>query len=600
MASENELIASDIEGYLARYQNKELCRFVAVGSVDDGKSTLIGRMLYDTGMVYEDQLAAVRRASNMEGTDIDLSLLTDGLTAEREQGITIDVAYRYFTTDKRKFIIADTPGHIQYTRNMVTGASTADVAIILIDARLGVLQQSRRHAYIASLLGIPHLAVCVNKMDLVAYDKDTFTRICDELRAFTKDLRFAGVHFFPISALKGVNCVNRGAETPWYSGQTVLEFLETVPLTDDNNFEDFRFPVQYVVRPNLDYRGFASQIASGVVKKGDPIMVLPSGKTSTVRSIDTFDGELEEAFTPQSVVIRLADEIDCSRGDMLVHPHNTPSVARTFDATVVWMHETELDPGKSYWIKHTTQLVRATVDVVHHKTDMDTLHSVPVSTLGLNDIGRVTITCVRPIYFDGYDKNRGTGCFIIVDSITNNTVGAGMIEAKGGGSLDEALRAIRVEDDASAKSQISERERVEKLGSKGAIVVVSGRAGSGVNALAYAIERRLFDASVVATVLPSAEASAAHAVAKAGLVGVVAIEGAFDVAALVASLGGAPSVLVAVTTPEDICKTRRPGADMATASLAKADVTVDLTEPSLERAAQDVLAALVGRGVIKA
>src|SRR5580700_703526 len=332
MDSEKGLIETDIEAYLARYQDKELLRFVAVGSVDDGKSTLIGRLLFDTNSVYEDQLAAARKASHMAGTDIDLSLITDGLAAEREQGITIDVAYRYFTTDKRKFIIADTPGHIQYTRNMVTGASTATVAIMLIDARLGVLQQSRRHAYIASLLGIAHLAVCVNKMDLVSFDRGVFEGISKEFSAFTSGLEFAGVTFFPISALKGTNCVHRSADASWYDGPTVLEFLESVPIQQERDVAHLRYPVQYVVRPNLDYRGFAGRIASGVVRKGDDVMVLPSGKTSRVKAIDTREGERDEGFVSESVIIRLTDEIDVSRGDMLVHPADPPRVVRTFDA----------------------------------------------------------------------------------------------------------------------------------------------------------------------------------------------------------------------------------------------------------------------------
>ncbi len=427
MAAEKDLIETDIEAYLQRYQDKELLRFVAVGSVDDGKSTLIGRLLFDTGSVYEDQLAAARKASHMAGTDIDLSLITDGLAAEREQGITIDVAYRYFTTDKRKFIIADTPGHVQYTRNMVTGASTATVAIILIDARLGVLQQSRRHAYLASLLGIPHLAVGVNKMDLVSYDRAVFEGVRKEFSAFTKGLDFASVTFFPISALKGTNCVGRGAETPWYDGPTVLEFLETVPVRQEREVAHFRYPVQYVVRPNLDYRGFAGRIASGVVRKGDAIMVLPSGKTSRVKGIDAYDGEHGEAIVPESVILRLEDEIDVSRGDMLVHPEDVPRVTRTFDAHLVWLHEAPLDPGKSYFIKHTSQTSRVHVDRIASKKDMDTLADTPAETLGLNEIGRVTLTAHRALFVDGYRTNRETGSFVLIDSITNATVAAGMV-----------------------------------------------------------------------------------------------------------------------------------------------------------------------------
>ena len=427
MGSERALIQSDIEAFLRRYQEKELLRFVVVGSVDDGKSTLIGRLLYDTGSVYEDQLAAIRKATQLKGADIDLSLITDGLAAEREQGITIDVAYRHFSTDKRKFIIADTPGHVQYTRNMATGASTANAAVILIDARLGVLQQSRRHAYIASLLGIPHLAVCVNKMDLAGYDRATFERIRSQFLSFTKNLSFVDVTFFPISALDGANCVHRSELTPWYGGPTVLEFLDSVPVHEARDLEHFRYPIQYVLRPSLDYRGFAGRVASGVVRRGDTVLVLPSGKETRVKSIDTMDGELEEAFAPQSVTLRLEDEIDVSRGDMMVHPADRPRVGRAFDAHLVWMHERALETTKTYLLKHTTQTMRAEVTQVAWRKDMDTLEELPASSLGLNDIGRVTITAHRPLFFDPYETNRETGSFILIDSIANNTVAAGMI-----------------------------------------------------------------------------------------------------------------------------------------------------------------------------
>jgi bifunctional enzyme CysN/CysC len=519
---------AEIEAYLARYQDKELLRFVAVGSVDDGKSTLIGRLLYDTGSVYEDQLAAARKASHMAGTDIDLSLITDGLAAEREQGITIDVAYRYFTTDKRKFIIADTPGHVQYTRNMVTGASTATVAIMLIDARLGVLQQSRRHAYIASLLGIPHLAVCVNKMDLVSFDRGVFEAVRDDFSAFTKGLGFAGATFFPISALKGTNCVGRGAETPWYGGPTVLEFLDKVPVGQERDASPFRYPVQYVVRPNLDYRGFAGRIASGVVRKGAPVMVLPSGKTSHVKAIDVFGGERDEAFAPESVTLRLEDEIDVSRGDMLVHPHDVPRVTRTFDAHMVWLHETPLDPGKSYFIKHTTQTSRANVDRVHGKKDLDTLADVGADTLALNEIGRVTVTAHRALFVDGYRESRETGSFILIDSISNATVAAGMVIGDDTRQdLDRALEDARLGESGAARSQVSANERRQRFGVAGGIVLLVAAPGRSAP-LAFAVERALFDRGGSAVLL-SAEGgarwlSAARAIADAGLLALVSIE----------------------------------------------------------------------------
>ena len=347
LAADAALIRDDIEGYLGRYQQKELLRMVAVGSVDDGKSTLIGRLLHDSGMVYEDQLQAVRRATAMEGEEIDFSLFTDGLKAEREQGITIDVAYRFFATARRKFIIADTPGHVQYTRNMVTGASTANVGLILIDARLGVLQQSRRHAYLASLLGIPHLAVCVNKMDLVGFDREVFDRIREVFLEFANTLTFKDITFFPVSALKGDNVVNPSEKTPWHEGGAVLEYLERVPVAADRNHKNFRFPVQYVLRPNLDYRGFAGEVAAGQVERGDKVIVLPSGKTSRIRSIDTYSGTIPKAVSPQSVTLRLEDEIDISRGDMIVKAGDLPQVGRTFDAHLVWMSERELDLEKN-------------------------------------------------------------------------------------------------------------------------------------------------------------------------------------------------------------------------------------------------------------
>jgi bifunctional enzyme CysN/CysC len=542
MPSEKELIASDIEGYLRKYQDKELLRFVAVGSVDDGKSTLIGRLLYDTGSVYADQLEAVRKATTMAGTDLDLSLVTDGLAAEREQGITIDVAYRYFSTDKRKFIIADTPGHVQYTRNMVTGASTANVAIILIDARLGVLQQSRRHAYIASLLGTAHLAVCVNKMDLVSYDRVVFDRIRADFLAFTKNLSIADVRFFPISALRGDNCVHRSEEMPWYAGPTVLEFLESVPVQEEHEFAHLRYPVQYVLRPNLDYRGFAGRVASGVVRKGDAITVLPSGKTSRVEAIDTRDGELTQGIASQSVTIRLADEIDVSRGDMLVHPSDLPRVTRTFDAHLVWMHDAPLDCAKSYLLKHTTQTVRADVDRVHWRKDMDTLAEVAAPTLALNDIGRVTLTAHRPLFLDAYETNRETGSFILIDLLSNNTVGAGMVLAQETGDAASATPAsVGAGESKGSLSQVSAAERRARFGASGGIVVLAGESEARAQELAYSLERRLFDGGASAVVLDKlsvgSRLAAARAIADAGLLAVVPVDPRWVDDAFLASLG---------------------------------------------------------------
>jgi bifunctional enzyme CysN/CysC len=516
------LIENDILGYLEQHQKKELCRFTTVGSVDDGKSTLIGRLLFDAHGLYEDQLRAVERASSTKSETLDLSLVTDGLKAEREQGITIDVAYRYFSTQKRKFIIADTPGHVQYTRNMATGASTANVAVILIDARLGVLQQSRRHAYIASLLGIPHLAVCVNKMDLRAYDEKIYDAIVATFTAFATRLTFKDVTFIPISALKGDNIVHGSEFMPWYTGPTLLSHLETVSIAHDQNHENFRYPVQYVLRPHLDYRGFAGQIASGVVQKGDSVMILPSRKQTRVKAIDAFDGERERAFAPMSVALRLEDEVDVSRGDMLVRTDDVPHVGQRFEAMIVWMNERPLDLEKSYFLKHTTQTVRAEIEAVLGQTDLETLAEVPASGLGLNDIGRARVRCHRPIFFDPYEKNRHSGAFILIDSLSNNTVAAGMIVAA------EETRSLRSAGLSPAHSQVSSLERRERLGQSGATVWVKGEAEGGVAALeiAYALERRLFDLGRVAMVVDAAALPAAVGVevaARAAAAGLVAI-----------------------------------------------------------------------------
>jgi sulfate adenylyltransferase large subunit len=488
------VIASDILGFLARHESKELLRFVIVGSVDDGKSTLVGRLLFELGAVYEDQLDSVRKASKQVGVPVDFSLITDGLEAEREQGITIDVAYRYFTTAARKFIVADTPGHVQYTRNMVTGASTADVGVILIDARLGVLEQSRRHATIAALLGIPHLLVAVNKMDLVDWDRSRFEVIERELRALSDGLSFKDVTFVPVSALCGDNVVQKSARTPWYAGPTVLHYLESVPIAADRNLEHLRFPVQVVLRPTLDYRGFAGQLASGVVKKGDEVLVLPSGRSTRVVAIDTFDGEQHEAFAPQSVTLRLADELDCSRGDMIVHPGSRPRVGRSFDAQLVWLHEQALDPRRTYLLKHTTHTVRMSIDRVHDRIDLRTLTRVTAAVLELNDIGRVTITCHRPLFYDAYADNRGTGSFIVIDALSGATVAAGLIIGAA-----EAHETKRGEG-----ARVTAEERRARLGQSGVVVWITDLEAHRGLTLAHAVERRLFDLGHLAVVLEPA------------------------------------------------------------------------------------------------
>ena len=412
----------------------DLLRFATAGSVDDGKSTLIGRLLYDSKSLFSDQLEAVERVSRDRGNDYtDLALLTDGLRAEREQGITIDVAYRYFATPRRKFIIADTPGHIQYTRNMVTGASTADVALILLDARRGITEQSRRHAFLATLLGVPHVVVCVNKMDLVDYQESVFDAIRDEFSEFATRLRVRDLTFIPLSALKGDNVVVRSEQMPWYDGTTLLSHLERLHVASDRNFVDVRFPVQYVIRPQsldvLDYRGYAGTVASGVLKPGDRIMALPSGLESTIASIDTADGPVDEAYAPMAVTVTLTDELDISRGDMLCRPHNIPTVTQDIDAQICWMDESAtLQQGRKYGIKHTTRWARAMVKEIAYRIDVNTLHRDEDATeLSLNEIGRVTLRVTQPLFVDPYQVNRQTGSFILVDESTNKTVAAGMI-----------------------------------------------------------------------------------------------------------------------------------------------------------------------------
>ena len=412
----------------------DMLRFATAGSVDDGKSTLIGRLLYDSKSIFEDQLDAVEKTSRERGDDYtDLALLTDGLRAEREQGITIDVAYRYFATPRRKFIIADTPGHIQYTRNMVTGASTADLALILVDARKGLVEQSRRHAFLTTLLRVPHIVLCVNKMDLVDYSEEVFEGIRREFGEFATKLNVPDLTFIPVSALKGDNVVTRSEHMPWYEGSSLLHHLETVHVASDRNLVDARFPVQYVIRPQSnsthDYRGYAGTVAGGVFKPGDEVIVLPSGFTTTIEGIDTADGPVEEAFPPMSVTIRLADEIDISRGDMICRPHNQPDSTQDLDAMVCWMDErVELRAGAKFAVKHTTRSARALVKDVNYRLDINSLHrDETASGLALNEIGRIRLRTTQPIFADDYARNRTTGGFVLIDESTNRTVAAGMI-----------------------------------------------------------------------------------------------------------------------------------------------------------------------------
>ena len=497
------------------YLGMDLLRFTTAGSVDDGKSTLIGRLLYDSKAIFEDQMEAVEEASRSRGMGDDgvpnLALLTDGLRAEREQGITIDVAYRYFATPRRKFIIADTPGHVQYTRNMVTGASTADLAVILVDAARGVQTQSRRHAFIAALLGIPHVVVAVNKMDLVGYSEAVFDAIAGEFTAFAAKLELGDVDFIPVSALKGDNVVERGGNMPWYQGSTLLHHLEHVGVAGDRNLRDFRFPVQTVIRPDQSFRGFAGTVASGAIRPGEEVLALPAGTRSTVEAITTLDGDLDEAAAGDAVVVTLADEIDVSRGDMLVRPGNLPTVGTEVEAMMCWMATEPLQPGRHYLLRHTTREVKAFVETVY-RVDVDTLHREDVEALGLNDIGRVRVTTAAPLFFDPYRQSKPTGAFVLIDPYSNATVAAGMIRGVAQSAEEVAGRAARLERSADAAAvsderqvspnvvweglNISRAEREERQGHKAAVLWFTGLSGSGKTTVAREVERRLFDAGV--------------------------------------------------------------------------------------------------------
>lgn len=487
MSHQSDLISTDIDAYLAQHERKELLRLLTCGSVDDGKSTLIGRLLHDSKLIYEDQLAAVKADSVKSGTtggDIDLALLVDGLQAEREQGITIDVAYRYFSTSNRKFIIADTPGHEQYTRNMATGASTCDLAIILIDARNGVVTQTKRHSFIASLLGIKHLVVAINKMDLVDFSESVFSGIQSEYTEFSCKLDVKDIRFIPISALKGDNVVGRSTNTPWYRDKPLMEILETIEITSDHNFGNVRLPVQYVNRPNLDFRGYCGTMAAGVLRKMDPITVLPSGVKSRIKSVVTYDGELEEAFPPMAVTVSLDDEIDISRGDMICRSDDLPVVSNHFDAMLVWMTDTPMNPGKEYYLKHGTRIVTGSVSRIHHRTDVNTLENYSADSLQLNEIALCEFSLNSPICFDPYQKSIGTGAFIVIDRLTNVTVGAGMIE--GAARKWDELRPVSV------------AERAARFGQNPATLWLLGKNNLE---LAQHVERKLFNTGHLSAVL---------------------------------------------------------------------------------------------------
>ncbi len=572
-------------------ESKDLLRFVTAGSVDDGKSTLIGRLLYESKGVYEDQLAAIKNVSSAGQTanadGIDLALITDGLRAEREQGITIDVAYRYFSTPRRKFIIADTPGHEQYTRNMATGASTASLVIILIDASQGVLTQSKRHSFIASLLGIPHVVVAVNKMDLVDYDERTYRDICTDFRDFAAKLQISDVTFVPVSALHGDNVVAAGANMPWFTGATLLHHLETVHIASDRNLIDLRFPVQYALRPDATFRGYLGTVASGSIRPGDEVMVIPSGRRTTVKTVFGPDGDLDSAFPPLAVGVTLTDHVDVSRGDMLVHVNNVPRVDRTLDAMIIWMSEQPMETGRQYLIKHLTRTIPAEITSVRYRVDVNTLHRSDSDQLALNEIGRCLITLAQPVAYDPYSRNRSTGAFILIDRVTNTTIGAGTILDREPNewvaSPDKRVREPKSRNVTAQVGGVSLDERASRLGHQPATVWLTGLTGSGKTTIAYGLERKLFDAGCSVAVLDgantrlgvnkdlgfSADDRAEHIRRAAEVAGLLNRTGAISICAFISPdaddrmaarevVGAERFFEIHLAAPIDICRRRKP------------------------------------------
>jgi bifunctional enzyme CysN/CysC len=617
----------------------QLLRIATAGSVDDGKSTLIGRLLHDTKSIFEDQLSAIEQTSVKRGDEqTDLALLTDGLRAEREQGITIDVAHRYFATPKRKFVIADTPGHIQYTRNMVTGASTASLALLLVDARKGVLEQTRRHALLSSLLRVPHLILCVNKMDLVEYDQEVYEEIRHDFTSFAAKLEITDLDFVPISALAGDNVVERSTNMPWFDGQPLLGQLEDVHIASDRNLVDNRFPVQYVIRPQVaehrDYRGFAGSVVGGIFKQGDEVMVLPSRKTSTIDRIDTPDGAVEQAFPPMAVTMLLEDELDISRGDMICRPSNQPSASNRFEAMICWFDETSsLRTGVQYQLKHTTRWIASEVETLRYELNVDTLHrDLTAETLEVNDIGRVAIHTNSPLFFDEYRLNRATGSFILADPATNLTVAAGMIIGSGGEPAAVATESVVAENITFHPSSLSREERREALGTSGATIWMTGLSGSGKSTIAAAAEHTLVGGGRNAYMLDGdnlrhglcsdlgfSEEDRAENVRRVGEVAkLLAESGVVAIASLVSPFkeardkvraaheaAGVPFYEVFVDTPLEECERRDPKGLYAKArageitdltgvgSPYEAPESPDLiTDPDLETAVRQVLALL--------
>jgi bifunctional enzyme CysN/CysC len=637
MAHASDLIATDIEAYLAEHERKDLLRFLTCGSVDDGKSTLIGRLLHDSNMIYADQLQALEVDSATMGTtgdQIDLALLMDGLKAEREQGITIDVAYRYFSTARRKFIIADTPGHEQYTRNMVTGASTCQLAIILVDARNGVQRQTKRHSYIASLLGIRHVVVAVNKMDLVGWDRAVFDRIVKDYLDFAGGIHIVDPYFLPMSALTGDNVVTRSTNMPWFEGIPLMEHLETVDIVSDLDVEHLRLPVQLVVRPDLDFRGFAGTIASGILRPGDTVTALPSGVSSTVERIVTFDGDLEVAGPGRAVTVTLADEIDISRGDLLIGPGAPPHRAHDVEAMLVWMSEDELLPGRRYLLRSASGTSNASVRRIRHRVDVNTLAEEPADALGLNDIARVAVTVDRELLFDPYEDNRTTGSFILVDRMTNATVTAGMVI--------EPTSAWDIAPDEHLERQRSEirlDERIARYEQRPCTVLFTGLTNSGKSTLALALERRLFDRGRTTLRLDgenvrlgisrdlgfSAAARSENLRRAAEIARFANNQGIIAITALVAPDADARAharellsperyVEVFVDTPIEVCRQRDdrglyaaadrgeivefPGVNAPYEAPAAPDVRIDTTTMSVPESVEAIVAHLTGRGFL--
>ncbi|MBP7145977.1 MAG: sulfate adenylyltransferase subunit CysN [Acidobacteria bacterium] len=525
----------------AQRGRKDLLRFITCGGVDDGKSTLIGRMLYDAGLVPGDHLEALRRDSLRYGHagkgQLDFSLLVDGLGAEREQGITIDVAYRYFATPRRKFILADTPGHEQYTRNMATGASTANLAVILIDAQHGVLPQTRRHSFIASLLGIRHVLVAVNKMDLVGYAQDVFDAVRADYADFASRLETADLHFIPVSAIHGDNVVHRSENMPWYGGAPLLNYLETVHIASDQNLIDMRFPVQYVLRPDEAFRGYCGTIVSGVLRRGDEVLALPANRRSRVKSIVTYDGELDEAVPPAAVTVTLEDDLDVSRGDLLVRPNNVPRSEQVFEAMVVWMSEDRLEPGRPYLLKHASGTTQATVAELRYKLNVNTLHREPAAALELNEIGRAKLATSRPLLFDAYKKNRGMGAFILIDRLDQATAGAGVLLDVT--AAEETAPESRPVELTRQRSRVTPEARAARLGQTPFTVWLTGLPRSGKSTIAYALENALFEMGYTAYVLDgnNLRLGISHDLSFSGLDRAENLRRAAEVARLTAELG---------------------------------------------------------------